>query len=86
MDRASGRAIIKAVKARELPAHLRPGIEDDAEVLISIHRITENGFTEAFEQEVLEAERQVADCEAMDMKAFLAELHEMIEEDENKTV
>ena len=50
--------IEKAVKAGDLPPQLRGGIEKDASVLVSVRRLTENGFTEEFEESILEAEQE----------------------------
>jgi hypothetical protein len=49
--------IEKVVKAGELPPGLRGGLGDEEPVLVSVRRLTENGFTEAFEEGVLEAEK-----------------------------
>ena len=51
--------IDKVIKAGDLPPGLRGDLDADATVLVSIRRLTENGFTEAFEAEVLKAERDV---------------------------
>jgi len=50
--------IEKAVKAGDLPPQLRGDIEKDASVLVSVRRLTGNGFTEEFEESVLEAEEE----------------------------
>ena len=51
--------IEKVVKAGELPLQLRGDLGDDVNVLVSVRPLTENGFTEAFETEVLKAEQEV---------------------------
>jgi hypothetical protein len=48
--------IEKVIKAGDLPPQLRGDIEKDASVLVSVRRLTENGFTEEFENGVLKAE------------------------------
>lgn len=50
--------IEKAIKAGDLPPQLRGDIEDDASVLVSVRRLTDNGFTEEFEDGVLKAEEE----------------------------
>ena len=47
--------IEKRTRANELPPHLRGDIEGDAEVLVSVRRLTANGFTLEFEDHVLKA-------------------------------
>jgi hypothetical protein len=47
------------IKADDLPAGLRGDLDAEITVSVSIRRLTENGFTEAFEAEVLEAEQDV---------------------------
>jgi hypothetical protein len=46
-------------RAGELPARLRGDLDIDAPVLVSVRPVTANGFTEAFEDGVLEAEQEV---------------------------
>ena len=50
--------IEKAIKAGDLPPQLRGDIEKDASVLVSVRRLTDNGFTEEFEEGVLKAEEE----------------------------
>jgi hypothetical protein len=50
--------IEKAIKAGDLPPQLRGDIEKDASVLVSVRRLTGNGFTEEFEEGVLKAEEE----------------------------
>jgi hypothetical protein len=50
--------IEKAIKAGDLPPQLRGNIEEDALVLVSVRRLTGNGFTEEFEEGVLKAEEE----------------------------
>ena len=50
--------IEKAIKAGDLPPQLRGDIEKDALVLVSVRRLTGNGFTEEFEEGVLKAEEE----------------------------
>ena len=38
--------IEKAIKAGDLPPQLRGNIDKDASVLVSVRRLTDNGFTE----------------------------------------
>ena len=48
--------IEKLVKASELPQQLRGNFEADTLVLVSVRRLTDNGFTEEFEEGMLKAE------------------------------
>lgn len=50
--------IEKAIKAGDLPPQLRGNIDKDASVLVSVRRLTDNGFTEEFEEGVLAAEEE----------------------------
>jgi hypothetical protein len=50
--------IEKVIKAGDLPPQLRGDIETDATVLVSVRRLTGNGFTEEFEEGVLKAEEE----------------------------
>jgi hypothetical protein len=50
--------IEKAIKAGDLPEELRGGIEKDVLVLVSVRRLTDNGFTEEFQEGVLTAEKE----------------------------
>jgi hypothetical protein len=50
--------IEKAIKAKDLPPALRGDFEAEASVLVSVRRLTVNGFTEEFEKRVLEAEKE----------------------------
>jgi hypothetical protein len=47
-----------SIKAGELPPRLRGDFEPDALVLMSVRRLTANGFTEDFEAGVLQAEKE----------------------------
>ena len=53
-----GHVIEKLVKAGDLPSQLRGNIEPDASVLVTVRRLTDNGFTEEFEEGVLKAEEE----------------------------
>jgi len=61
----------KTIKAKDLPEALRRGIDPDSFVRISVSSITENGFTEDFEREVLEAEKEAANSPAISDKEFI---------------
>lgn len=50
--------IEKLIKAGELPPELRGDLDAETTVLVSVRRLTENRFTEAFEDGVLDAERE----------------------------
>ncbi|HLY56564.1 MAG TPA: hypothetical protein VKS60_13460 [Stellaceae bacterium] len=50
--------IEKPVRAGELPPQLRGDFDADTPVLVSVRRLTANGFTEEFEAGVLEAETE----------------------------
>ncbi len=62
------------IKAKELPETLRAGIDPESLVLVSVRSITENGFTEEFEQSVLEAEKEENLSPPMSGEDFLKEL------------
>jgi hypothetical protein len=49
--------IERVIKAGELPPELRGDLDAETTVLVSVRRLTENGFTEAFEDAVLDAEK-----------------------------
>jgi mRNA-degrading endonuclease YafQ of YafQ-DinJ toxin-antitoxin module len=49
--------IEKLIKAGELPPELRGDLDVETTVLVSVRRLTENRFTEAFEDGVLDAEK-----------------------------
>ena len=66
--------IEKVVKAGELPPGLRGGMGDDEPVLVSVRRLTENGFTEAFEDGVLEAEKATGSAPFRPAKEVIEEL------------
>jgi hypothetical protein len=51
--------IEKVVKAGDLPPGLRGDLDAEAAVLVSVRPLTENGFTEAFEDQVLKAEAEI---------------------------
>jgi hypothetical protein len=46
------------IRAGELPPRLRGDFEPDAMVLMSVRRLTANGFTDEFEDGVLRAEKE----------------------------
>lgn len=50
--------IEKTFRAGDLPPQLRGDFEPDASVLVSVRRLTDNGFTEEFEEGVLKAEEE----------------------------
>jgi len=52
------KVIEKAIKAGDLPQELRGDLEKDVLVLVSVRRLTDNGFTEEFEDGVLTAEKE----------------------------
>lgn len=70
----------KTIKAGDLPPQLRGDIEADAAVLVSVRRLTVNGFTEEFEQRVLKAEKSGL-IGPMDAKEALAQLRKIADED-----
>jgi hypothetical protein len=51
--------IEKVVKAGELPPGRRGDLDAEVQALVSVRRLTQNGFTEAFEAEVLKAEQEI---------------------------
>ncbi|MDR3556529.1 MAG: hypothetical protein P4L55_17390 [Syntrophobacteraceae bacterium] len=66
--------IEKAIKAGDLPPQLRGDIEKDASVLVSVRRLTDNGFTEDFEEEVLAAEEETEGIPFRPAKEIIEEL------------
>jgi len=64
----------KAIQVKELPEALRGGVDAESFVLVSISSLTENGFTEEFEQGVLAAEREAALSPSMPIDDFIKEL------------
>lgn len=66
--------IDKVIKAGDLPPQLRGDLDADETVLVSVRRLTENGFTEAFEAEVLEAEQDVEGVPFRPAKDVIEEL------------
>lgn len=66
--------IDKAIKAGDLPPQLRGDIEEDASVLVSVRRLTDNGFTEEFEKEVLAAEKETEGTPVRPAKEVIEEL------------
>ena len=61
----------KTIKAKELPEVLRAGADPESFVRVSVRSITENGFTEDFERECLEAEKEAANSPAMPIEDFI---------------
>lgn len=74
--------IEKAVKAGDLPEYLRAGADPEAMVLVSVQRLTVNGFTEEFEQGVLEAEKDTEGEPFRPARDVIKELEAIIAEDE----
>jgi hypothetical protein len=66
--------IEKIVKAGELPPELRGDFAADVTVLVSVRRLTENGFTEAFEDAVLAAEKGTEGTPLRPAKEVIEEL------------
>ena len=75
--------IEKAITAGELPAQLRGDIEASARVLVSVRRLTENGFTEEFEERVLQAEKEAEKRPFRPAAEVIAELRAIAESDES---
>jgi len=70
--------IEKAIKAGDLPPGLRGDLDAEETVLVSVRRLTENGFTEAFEAEVLRAEQDVEVIPFRPAKDVIKELSTII--------
>ena len=62
------------INAGELPSKLRGGLNDDARVVVSVRPLTGNGFSEAFEDGVLEAERTVENTQFKPARLAISEL------------
>lgn len=78
-DRMMTHIVEKSATAGELPPRLRGDIEPSAAVLVSVRRLTENGFTEEFEDHVLAAERS-GFSEPMEAKEAIAVLRRIADE------
>jgi hypothetical protein len=74
--------IEKVIKAGDLPPGLRGDLDPEETVLVSVRRLTENGFTEAFEAEVLEAEQETDGVPFRPAKDVIEEL-KIISKDES---
>jgi hypothetical protein len=64
----------KTIQVKELPQVLRSGADPESFVLVSVRSLTDNGFTEEFEQGVLDAEKEAALSPSMPVDDFIAEL------------
>ena len=53
--------IDRLMKASALPPELRGDIDPEATVLVTVHRLTENGMTEEEETAILAAEAELGD-------------------------
>jgi len=61
----------KTIKVKDLPEALRTGADMESFVLVSVRSLTENGFTDEFEQGVLAAEKEVEQSPAISEKEFI---------------
>lgn len=66
--------IEKAIKGGDLPPGFRGDLDAEETVLVPVRRLTENGFTEAFEAEVLKAEQDVEGMPLRPAKDIIEEL------------
>ena len=73
--------IEKVVKAGELPPELRGGLDEDVPVLVSVRRLTENGFTEAFEDGVSDAEKATANVPFRPAHDVIEELAALVKDE-----
>jgi hypothetical protein len=69
-----GGVIEKLVKAGILPPQLRGDIDADASVLVSVRRLTDNGFTEEFEEGVLKSEEETEEVPFRPAEEVIKEL------------
>jgi hypothetical protein len=72
--------IERALRAGDLPLGLRGDLDADETVLVSVRRLTENGFTEAFEAEVLKAEQDMDGVPFRPAKDVIEELSAIAKE------
>lgn len=68
----------KPVRAGELPTHLRGDFDVNSLVLLTVRAVTENGFTLAFEQGVLEAEAEAETLPYRPAQEVLDELRAIV--------
>jgi hypothetical protein len=61
----------KTIKVKDLPEALRTGADMESFVLVSVRSLTENGFTDEFEQGVLAAEKEAEQSPAISEKEFI---------------
>ena len=66
--------IDRPMKASALPPELRGDIDPDATVLVTVHRLTENGMTEEQEAAILAADAEVDDKPFRPTAEVIAEL------------
>jgi hypothetical protein len=72
--------IDRPIKAGHLPPELRGDFDPSAIVLVTVHRLTENGMTEAQEAAILAAEAETADLPFRPAAEVLAELSHILDE------
>jgi hypothetical protein len=72
--------IDKPIRAGELPPGLRGDLDPSSLVLVTVRRVTSNGFTVAEEAAILEAEAEAADTPFRPSQEVLAEIRAIIDE------
>ncbi len=72
--------IDRPIKAGHLPPELRGDFDPSATVLVTVHRVTENGMTEEQEAAILAAEAETADVPFRPAPEVLAELSRILDE------
>jgi hypothetical protein len=73
--------IEKLIKAGELPFELRGDLDAETTVLVSVCQLTENGFTEAFEDGVLEAEKATDQIPFRSAREVIGELAALVKDE-----
>jgi hypothetical protein len=72
----------KTIRVKELPASLQVGNDPEGFVRVFVQTLTENGFTEEFEQGVLEAEKELeaSDAKPVPIEEFIKMLKSELEQ------
>ena len=71
----------KTIKAGELPRQLRQGLDPETPVLVSVRPLTENGFTDEFEEGVLRAETETEATPFRPARDVIAELQALAQDE-----
>ena len=72
--------IDRPMLASQLPPELRGDIDPSATVLVTVHRVTENGLTEEEEEAILASEAELGDTPFRPAAEVLAEIRRIMHE------